>query len=268
MCRLAALVAREGTLPLSSLLFDPPHSLSHQARQPAQQRPGTINVDGTGIVWWGDDAPEPLRYTTDGPYWSDANLPWLAPRLRGDVQLALVRSATPGIGYGAAYVSPFVHGPLACAHNGWVGGFRERTARPLLERLPDDVFAAYHAASDSLAVFLTVVAERLREPQAPLTDVLRRALADVADVCEKHEAQARLNVAVGDGDRIVAARSAVGQPTDTLWVLEGGRRWDGAHLLASEPLDDDPDWTSVPEGGVVEVSAAGITQTVAPELIR
>jgi glutamine amidotransferase len=267
---MAALVTREDTapLPLSSLLFDPPHSLSLQARQPAQQRPGVINVDGTGIVWWGDDAPEPLRYATDGPYWSDPNLPWLAPRLRAHRQLALVRSATPGIPYGTAFVSPFVHGPLAGAHNGWIGAFRERTARPLLERLPDDVFAAYHASSDSLVLFLTIVAEALRDPGAALTDVLRRALSDVADVCEKHEAQARLNVAVGDGTRIVAARSAVGQTTDSLWVLEGGRRWRDANLLASEPLDDDAGWTRVADGGVVEITAGGVTQSVAPELVR
>lgn len=270
MCRLAGLVARPATPPppLSALLVDPPHSLAHQASQPTQQRPGVVNVDGTGVVWWADDAPEPLRYTTDGPFWSDPNLPWLAPRLRARVQLALVRSATTGIGYGAAYVSPFVHGPLACAHNGWIGGYRERTARPLLERLPDDVFAAYHAASDSLAVFLTVVAEVQRDPSASLPQALHQALVDVADVCVKHDAEARLNVAVADGTRIVAARSSVSQPTDSLYTLTDGRRWPGASLLASEPLDDDPAWTPVPEGAIVELTAAGVEVTQTDDLIR
>ncbi len=260
MCRLAGLVAARGEVspPLSSLLSDPPHSLSHQAKNPQQQKPGTINVDGTGIAWWADDAPEPLRYVGDGPLWSDPNLPWLAPRLRSDVQLALVRSATTGIPYGANFVSPFVHGRFAGAHNGWVGKFRERTARPLLQRLPDHLFAAYHGASDSLAVFLTVIGEIERNPEAGLARALRAGLEQVTRVCEEHEAQARLNVAVGDGTRIVAARWALGVPTDSLWVLERGARWGGANLIASEPLDDDAGWTPVPDGAIVEVTPEGI----------
>jgi len=260
MCRLAGLVAAPGRVPppLSSLLSDPPHSLSHQARAPRQQRPGVVNVDGTGVAWWSPDAPEPLRYVSDGPPWSDANLPWLAPRLRSDVQLALVRSATTGIPYGTAFVSPFVHGRLACAHNGWVGRFREATARPLLARLPDHLFAAYHGASDSLAVFLTVLAEAERRPSPDLAGALHRALEVVRLVCEEHDAHARLNVVVADGTRIVAARYAVGEPTDSLWTLQGGRRWDGASLVASEPLDEDPAWTPVPDGGIVELSADGV----------
>lgn len=267
---MAGLVTAPGTVapPLSSLLSDPPHSLSHQARAPREQRPGAVNVDGTGVTWWSPDAPEPLRYVTHGPPWSDPNLPWLAPRLRGDVQLALVRSATSGIPYGTAFVAPFVHGRLACAHNGWVGRFREATARPLLARLPDHLFAAYHGAHDSLAVFLTVLAEAERAPELGLAGALREALEVVRLVCEEHEAHARLNLLVADGTRIVAARCALGEPTDSLWTLEGGARWGGANLVASEPLDDDPGWTPVPDGAVVELTAHGVRDALAGQLSR
>ncbi|MDP8970062.1 MAG: hypothetical protein M3N52_06135, partial [Actinomycetota bacterium] len=113
--------------PLSTLLYEPPRALQVQAYDPKEQLFGGVNVDGTGVAWWVDDEPAPLLYRSDRPPWSDPNLPDLSRRLRARVQLAAVRSASPGIPYGTNYVAPFVHGTLACAHNGWLGEFRRAT---------------------------------------------------------------------------------------------------------------------------------------------
>src|SRR6516164_8027578 len=87
---------------LSSLLFDPPHSLAHQSWAPADMRGGgTINADGFGIVWYDEDNDgrdgRPVRIRRDRPLWSDADLPALAGSVSAGAVLAAVRSATIGM---------------------------------------------------------------------------------------------------------------------------------------------------------------------------
>ncbi len=254
MCRLAGLVARD-EVPLSSLLYDPPHSLQHQAYRPTSLRFGTVNVDGTGIAWFADDAPEPLRIVTDAPPWSDANLPWLAPRLRSATQLAAVRSATPGIPYGTPFVAPFTYGPTAGVHNGFLEGYRDELAVPMLAALPPRVAAAQYVASDSLALFLVAVAHRLQG--ATLAAAAAGAVRDAAQRCAEAGLGAALNLALAEAGHVVAARASTGLPTNTLWVCETG----GRSLVASEPLDDDAGWREVPPGSLVELSSAGLAVT-------
>src|SRR5262249_37113611 len=145
MCRLAAYVGPAA--PLSTLLYDPLRSLEFQSYRPREQLSGFVNVDGTGVAWWDSLETEPMRYVTERPPWSDPNLPLLARRLRAIVQLAAVRSATPGMPFGPASVAPFVHEGIACAHNGYLREFKQRTRRTLLARLPDHLFAALDAGS-------------------------------------------------------------------------------------------------------------------------
>jgi glutamine amidotransferase len=258
MCRMAAYLGPAA--PLSALLGDPPHALAEQAWRPRLQQCGSVNVDGTGVAWWqaGETGREPLRYVTELPPWADPNLPGLARRLTGTVQLALVRSATPGLPYGAWSVGPFVHGRLAVAHNGRIGGFRGPVGRRLLERLPDGLHAELGALTDS-AVLAAAVAAQLREREP---DDLAGALAAAVLECEKTCADAgetaTLTALAADGERVVGARAALGGPSHTLFTLAGGSALPGAVLAASEPLDDDLGWTEVPDRHLVELTAAGV----------
>lgn len=260
MCRFAAVLADEGAapLPLSSLLYEPPYSLERQAKAPREQRAHALNVDGTGVAWWADDAPAALRYASDSPPWSDHNLPGLAPRLRSRAQIAAVRWATPGIPYGPDLTAPFTRGRYALAHNGWIGGFRTATSRTLLDRLPDHLYAAATVASDSLVLFLTVLAALEREPGAGLAAAVRAAVEEVVGVCRDAGVAARLNILAGDGERIVAFRTSLDESCNSMYLLEHGQRWPRARLVASEPLDDDPGWHPVAEHGLVEVTAEGV----------
>ena len=257
MCRLAALAGP--TLPLSTALFDAPHSLYEQAIRPREQLKGRVNVDGTGIAWWRPGEEQPLRYRTDGAPWADENLVSLAPRLAAPLQLAAVRSATPGMPYSVGNAAPFIWGPLAMAHNGWIGEFRTATMAPLLQRLPADVFAAFDAVSDSLVLFLTLVAAWRDDPSAGLAGAARRTVATVAEVCRTAGAAAALTFAVGDGVQVVAVRTGIDTPANTMYSLTGGQRFAGANLLASEALDDDEGWTAVPPESLVRLSAAGVS---------
>jgi gamma-glutamyl hercynylcysteine S-oxide hydrolase len=254
MCRVAAYLGPPA--PLSLLLYDTPRSLEVQAYDPREQHSGHVNVDGTGVVWWADE-PEPLRYVTDRSPWADANLPALAPRLRSGVQLAAVRSATPGIPAGPANVAPFTHGRVAAVHNGSIGGFLERTRRPLMQRLPDHLLACYGGSSDSELLLLHIVHAAEERPGAGLAAAVCSAAETVLQVASGCGVTASLTVLVADGERVIALRQAsAGTPCNTLYALPDPPGHPGAALLASEPLTADPGWRLLPERTACEFPVA------------
>jgi glutamine amidotransferase len=256
MCRMAGYIGPPA--PLSVLLSDPPHSLSVQAWRPRLQHEGAINVDGTGVAWWPPGEPEPIRYATERPPWSDPNLLHLAGRLRGAVQLAAVRSGTPGLPYGAGAVAPFAHGTLAGAHNGRLGGFRGPVGRRLLHDLPDDLYPAAGTLTDSVALFLTLVRHHRAQPEASLAEAVAAAVLNVAKACADAGEPATLTVLASDGSRIVGVRTAVRAASPTLFTLSGAPAQPGAALVASEPLDDQAGWRAVPDHHLVELTAGGV----------
>lgn len=256
MCRFAAYSGPPA--PLSTLLYDPPRSLEVQAYAPREMRSGTVNVDGTGVAWWPEPGP-PLRYVTDLPPWSDANLPLLAPRLRGGTQVTAVRSATPGMAAGVGAVAPFVFDHLAGAHNGAIATFAAGWARTLLTRLPDDLHTAVAVRSDSPVVLATVAHHLRVRGDGDLAGAVASALRDIGDLCSRNHAPATLNVLVSDGVVVVASRAAVGTPSNSLYVLTNGVRWPQATVVASEPLDDDPGWVPVADGCVLTVTPGRAT---------
>lgn len=258
MCRIAAYVGPPATL--ASLLYEPPHSLEHQAYAPRQMLKGHVNVDGTGVAWWPEAETEPLRYVSERPPWSDPNLPALAGRLSGRMLLAAVRSATPGVAFGTGAVAPFVRGDLAGAHNGWLGEFRAGTGRELSSRLPDGLHGLLDAGSDSLLLFLTVVKHLEAGVPGGLAGAMRAAATEAVEVCRDAGVEATLNLVTGDGTRLVALRSSWGtEGNNPLHVLQGGVRWPAGTVVASEPLDDDPAWERIADDHVVEVTPEGFT---------
>lgn len=260
MCRIAAYLGPP--VPLASVVYDAPHGLERQAYAPREMLKGHVNVDGTGLAWWPPDEVDraPVRYVTDRPPWADPNLPSLAARLNASLVMAAVRSASPGVSFGPGHVAPFVIDGIAGVHNGWLGKFREGVGRALAARLPDDLYAAAEVANDSLLVVLTVVSHVRSGLDLP--GALGAALRDVLEVCGGAGAEATLNVVVADGRRIVASRVARGtEGNNPLYALQGGSRWPGATLLASEPLDDDPEWSPLADDHLIDVAADGLVVT-------
>ena len=257
MCRMAAYLGPPA--PLAVLLSDPPHALTEQAWRPRLQHEGHVNVDGTGVAWWpeGEAGAAPLRYVTELPPWSDPNLPALARRLRGVMQLAAVRSATPGLPCGAGAVAPFVHGRLAVAHNGRVGGFHGPAGRRLVarlaERLPADLYAGLGTLTDAAVLALAVAGELRARPGGGLLAALAAAVQEAEAACAAAGEGAALTLLAADGQRVAGVRSALGSPSPTLFTREGP----GAVLAASEPLDSEPGWVEVPDRHLVELTAGG-----------
>ncbi len=256
MCRLAGYIG-DDPIALSALLYDPPHSLERAAYAPEELLSGTVNVDGTGVAWWEPDAPNPLRYISTQPPWSDPNLPGLAPALSGATVLGAVRSATPGLPFGPANVAPFLTDDIAGVHNGWIGGFRQGVGRRLLETLDDDRFGQLAAMNDSLALVLLVAQHRSENLYASLRDAVVTTIQRVAKVVAAADQAATLNLAIAAANEIVIARTSVGAGINSLYTLATA----SGSWVASEALDPQAGWQRVPDHSLVRMTKAGIEIT-------
>ncbi|WP_035868530.1 ergothioneine biosynthesis protein EgtC [Kitasatospora cheerisanensis] len=243
MCRHFAYLGRP--VALRSVLLDPPFGPLRQSWAPRLQRHGTVNVDGYGVGWYAEGDERPARYRREGPIWADGDLVDLARVVRSHAVLGAVRSATPGCAPGPQAVAPFGAGRWLFSHNGALPGW-PRAFEPLAELLPVSELLEIEARTDS-ALLWAVVLNRLRagvELGPALSEVCLLA-ADLAD--------ARLNLLVTDGRSLAA--TAWG---DTLFQR---RDADGSLLVASEPFDDGPDWSEVPDRTLLVADAAGSTLT-------
>ena len=224
MCRHVAWLGAPRTL--SSLVLEPEHGLLTQSYAPRRQTHGTVNADGWGIGWWAD-GPEPARWRANRPIWADSSLMSVAPHVRASCVVAAVRSATAGMPLDESACAPFTDGRWLLSHNGVVSR---------------DVLGP-QAAAESVCDSAQLAAVVFADPSVFGEQVHRIGDADPA---------ARLNVLLADGSRVLATRWG-----DTLSLLVT----DDGVAVASEPWDDDPRWTDVPDHSLVEITRDGIRTT-------
>jgi glutamine amidotransferase len=233
---------------LSALLLEPPHGLLHQSYAPADMRGGgTVNADGFGAGWYppvdpagNGHAPEPARYRSDQPIWSDGAFASLAAATRSPAVLAAVRSATTGMPVVSTAAAPFTEGPWLFSHNGVVRGWPGSVA-DLAAGLPVVDLLTLDAPTDA-ALLWALVRHRLRAGEEPA-----RVLSGVVLAVEAAAPHSRLNLLLTDGSTIWG----------TAWDHAlSVRVTDEAATVASEPLDADPGWTPVPDRHLV-VAAPG-----------
>jgi glutamine amidotransferase len=295
MCRHLAYLGP--AVSLRSLLIDPPHSLYRQAWAPRRQRHGTVNADGFGIGWYAGADPVPARYRRGEPIWGDPSFPDIARVTSSGAVLAAVRSATPGTAAGPEAAAPFGCGPWLFSHNGAAQRWRdwgeaafrswtapspapapraaagdaaggpgpppsgEAPASPSAAEAPG-LLPSLEALTDA-ALLWALALQRLR---AGLP--LDAALAGVIGAVAAASGTGRLNLLLTDG-RSVAA-TAYG---DTLWYRQttppapGGDRGPEAGgpvaggtavTVASEPDDDEPGWTEVPDRHLLTATPSAV----------
>jgi glutamine amidotransferase len=163
--------------------------------------------------------------------------------------LAAVRSATPGTALGESAVAPFASGPWLFSHNGVLDRWEEHAAAAMNSSL----FSDMEAMVDSAFLWALVV-ERLRAGDAP--DI---ALAATIGSVEAAGGSGRFNFLLTDGRSIAATTAG-----DTLWYLRAG----GAVTVASEPCDDEPGWTQVPDRQVLTAVPSRVTIRPLPALLE
>ncbi|GAA1236388.1 ergothioneine biosynthesis protein EgtC [Kitasatospora nipponensis] len=227
----------------AELLVEPPYGLYRQSWAPRMQRHGTVNADGFGLGWYAEGQPHPARYRRAVPIWADENFTDLARVLRTGALLAAVRSATASTTAGEAAAAPYAADGWLFSHNGALTGWPKATGA-VAELLEPAELLGLEARCDSALVW-ALLRRRLRSGQEPA-----RALAGtVREVARCTEA--RLNLLLTDGKVIAATTWG-----DTLFHrLELGR----SVRVASEPGDDGPGWTPVPDRSVLLATPDAVT---------
>ncbi len=242
MCRHLAYLGPP--IPLSALLFDPPHSLSHQSWAPRDMRGGgTINADGFGAGW--HTPAGPVRYRRATPLWSDTTLPGLSLATVAGSVLAAVRSATAGMPVIETAAAPFLSDKWLFSHNGVVRGWPGSMTK-LAASLPVTDLLTLEAPTDS-ALLWALVRDRLRDG-VPASEAVPAVLSET----ERAAPGSRLNLLLTDGTSIIATTAG-----HALSVRHDAR----GVLVSSEPLDDDPAWAPVPDRTLLVADPSGLTLT-------
>jgi gamma-glutamyl hercynylcysteine S-oxide hydrolase len=213
---------------LGELVLEPEHGLLRQSYAPRRQRHGTMNADGWGAGFYAGGRPEPARWRSNRPLWSDASFASVAPVISAGCVLAAVRSATAGMPGDETAAAPFGSGRWLLSHNGVV----------------DRAVLGPHPAAESVCDAAQLAAHAFEFGPERVGEF-------VADLGQRDPA-ARLNLLLTDGRRILATRWK-----DTLSVL----RTERGVVVASEPYDDDPRWADVPDFHLVDVTADAVTMT-------
>lgn len=251
MCRLYARVGPPRTL--LEQVVGTPHSLEVQSYKPRMMDEALMNADGFGLAWYNGQDPEPARYRSVLPLWSDENFRGFGGQVRSSHLLAYVRSATPGIGAGLSNTQPFVHGNIAFMHNGYLNGFRGGVMRRVQQQLGDEAFSLIRGSSDSEHMFALFMDAHLAG--ASIKEALRASVAGAERALEGE--RALLVLMVSDGERVHALRTGLnGAKTPTLF----SREEPGGGSIASEPLDDDETWLPIADGGYATIDAGGVTR--------
>ena len=225
MCRHLAYLGTPITL--HELIAAPPHSLFRQSWAPRRQRHGVVNADGFGAGWYVPDRVDPVRYRRAQPIWTDASFASLAPTIASPCILAAVRSATVGLGQDEACAAPFLHQRWLFSHNGRIGDWP--WSRKVLTEKTFDIPEA--AAPVDSALLFGLAASRWSAGAGLAAGLLGMA-EDMIQV-----GGGRLTSLAIDGTRSPAPVS----------VSRCSSEQRGRRRVASEPYDDDPRWTEVPD---------------------
>lgn len=227
---------------VGGVLTDGEHSLRVQAYAPSDMRGGgTINADGFGVAWWDGDAAA-HSYRNPMPIWTDPAVDDVLPHIDSTSVIAAVRSATVGMPVERSACAPFTDGRWAFSHNGVVFGWPQSMA-DLWSEVPHVDALALPAPTDAAALW--VVLQNLlctHDPESALRMLVRRVLAT--------SPKARLNFLLSDGQSMYA--TAVHHSLSVL-------RTEDSVTIASEPLDDRPDWIFIDDRRMVVATTTDLT---------
>lgn len=246
MCRLLAYLGPE--INLHRLIFEPEHSLEKQAWQPRELREAKLNADGFGIGWY--NHMQAMRYRQPIPIWNDPNLGDLSQTLTSDLFLAMVRSATPGLGTSHYNTQPYRYQQWLFMHNGYIRNFAN-SARPQLRKFLDHEFEANIQGSTDSEYLFAVILHFLENHD------MVRAITDGFHVLENilGNETALLNIMISDGERVYATRHAVNGLCPSLYYGVGIDDFDhSSQLLVSEALNKDRQWQAVREHQLLVIS--------------
>jgi len=177
MCRLAAYAGP--AIPIRNIVSVPAHSLLQQSLA-AKETAFTVNGDGFGVSWYGDDHI-PGQFRDIMPAWGDQNLNSICRLVQSRLFLAHIRASTNGE-TSRANCHPFVYDRWSYMHNGQIPHI-QRLRRELEYELSDDLFNARCGTTDSELFFLYLLSNGFATQQSPtlyLTDNMQQGGVSIA----------------------------------------------------------------------------------------
>ena len=259
MCRYAAYLGPP--LVLSQLVYKPPNSLVHQAKE-AMQSSTRINADGFGVAWYSTEISlEPAVFKDTSPMWNNRNLGSLAGKIRSSSIVAHVRSALSYDPVMRENCHPFQRGRLLWMHNGDIPG-RARLSRQVALAADDALLAQIRGNTDTEWAFTLFLTNLRGWPDehptlGRLAEAMRSTLSQI-DQWHREAADKRqleMNFCVTDGRIMVASRFALGdEPGPTLhWYRSVPGDGPATACIASEPLFEGPQWHAADNGDLLLV---------------
>lgn len=248
MCRLAAYLGPE--MSLRDFFSAPDHSLVVQSYAPREMQEAVLNADGFGIGWY-NELDEAVAYKQTLPAWSDSNLPALESSLKRPLWVGNVRSATPGQLVHIGNTQPFIRGHLHFLHNGLIEGFQDGLKQHLIPLVDADILADIQGDTDS--GWMAALFHQQLKSLPDITDALIGSCRRLA--CVTTDRKALMNLLVTDGNALYATRHAINADSPSLYYLINGKQFPDAAIIASEPFDNDPGWTPVPDNHVIHINS-------------
>ncbi len=255
MCRLILYLGKE--IGLDLLLEKPEHSLVVQSYRPLEMESGTVNADGFGIGWYHPEAEaKPSIYKNTIPIWNDINLQHLSKQISSHCIFANVRSATPGIPVNQSNCQPFAYKKFMFMHNGLIENFRYSMMRQIRGSLCDEYYTSINGTTDSEHIFALFL-NHLHGANTTLSNIveaLRNTIYQLNDWASKKELKLLLNLAVTDGENIIASKFSNRGRAPSLYYIKGDEFFRDSVVIASERLYSSPCWEAIPEGSIVSVT--------------
>lgn len=263
MCRLFGLHAGPTPVAATFWLVDAPDSLAQQSHR---------NPDGAGIGTF-DAAGRPVVDKQPLAAWQDCEFASAARELRSSTFVAHVRYASTG-NLSERNTHPFVQEGRLFAHNGVVQGLGELDVR--LQTL--GATRLVHGETDSERVFALITAETTRH-DGDVTEGLKAAIAWIADNLPVYSLNFVLTTASdlwafrypATHDLYALLRPSEGVATTALDAESTrihARSEDLATrasvIIASEPMDADPDWRLLELGELLHATSELAVETLRP----
>ena len=253
VCRFAAYLGEE--IKLEELVYNFPHNLEVQSYAPKEQLVGNVNLDGFGCGWYNSAVEEePAQYATLLPMWADHKFPTIAKAVTSNVIFSAVRNATLPFPNELSSVHPLANGKYLFLHNGSISDYTE-CKRTLENQLPDEYFNMIQSRSDSSLIFAAFMWKLSEIEESDKS--IKKALIDTLDWLRKQlenlEVGANLNIGITDGKSMLFIKHEISGTCNSLYYNESHERLSNGILIASEPLDEDKGWTTVPENTVIEI---------------
>lgn len=240
---------------LEDLVLKFPHNLIVQSYASKELLSGNVNLDGFGCGWYNRKVESnPAQYATLLPLWSDNRFPTIAKAVTSSVIIAAVRNATPPFPNELSAVQPYASGKYMFVHNGFIKVY-DKFRRKMENDLPEDYFNRIPNRTDSAIIFSVFMwkLSDVQESESPVREALLKTLEWLKDYSSDSDFTSNLNIGISDGENLTFIRHEIKGACNSLYYNSSHKNFPNGVFIASEALDDDTGWKTVPENSMIEI---------------